>query len=87
MPTRITRVGNTLTVEIPEEIAAQAALKPGDAVEWVSKGTEGIALVKQSALPTFKRRRKSLEEILEGIPENAEMERIDWGPDRGAEIW
>jgi antitoxin component of MazEF toxin-antitoxin module len=42
MHTRILRVGSTLSVEIPEEIAAQAALKAGDAVEWVSNGTEGM---------------------------------------------
>lgn len=87
METKIVRIGNTLAVEIPEEIAAQATLKPGDAVEWVSRGNEGIALVKQSASPAVKRRRKTLDEILEGIPENADMEKIDWGPDRGAEIW
>jgi antitoxin component of MazEF toxin-antitoxin module len=87
MKTEIVRRGNTLTVEIPEEIAAQAALKPGDPVEWVPNGSDGIALVKRSALSAKPRRRKTLDELLEGIPENAEMERIDWGPDRGAEIW
>lgn len=87
MSTRITRIGNTLTVQIPDEIAAQAALKPGDPVEWVSNGGAGIALVKQSGVPSESRKRVTLDELLEGIPENAEMEKIVWGPDRGAEIW
>jgi antitoxin component of MazEF toxin-antitoxin module len=43
--------------------------------------------VKQSNPPTKPRKRKTLEELLEGIPEGAEMEKIEWGPDRGAEIW
>lgn len=87
MKTEIVRVGNTLAVEIPDEIAAQADLKAGDPVEWVARGGESIALVKGSAPPTERKKWKTLEELLEGIPENAEMEKIDWGPDRGAEIW
>jgi antitoxin component of MazEF toxin-antitoxin module len=87
MTTRIVRVGNTLTVEIPEELAEQAELAPGEPVEWVANGSGSIALVKQSNPPTKPRKRKTLEELLEGIPEGAEMEKIEWGPDRGAEIW
>jgi len=34
MTTRIVRVGNSLRVEIPEEIAAQISLSDGDLVEW-----------------------------------------------------
>jgi antitoxin component of MazEF toxin-antitoxin module len=44
----IVRVGNTLTVEIPEELATEAALPIGDPVEWVRNGSGGIALVKSS---------------------------------------
>jgi antitoxin component of MazEF toxin-antitoxin module len=88
MTTRIVRVGNTLTVEIPEELVAQAALPVGEPVEWVANGSGGIALVKKSdGASTRPRKRKTLEELLEGIPEDAVMEDIDWGPPRGAEIW
>jgi antitoxin component of MazEF toxin-antitoxin module len=88
MTTRIVRVGNTLTVEIPEELAAQAALSAGEPVEWISNGSGGIALVKQADIASGSpRKRKTLEEILEGIPEGASMEEIDWGPPRGAEVW
>jgi antitoxin component of MazEF toxin-antitoxin module len=88
MTTRIVRVGNTLTVEIPEELVAQASLPVGEPVEWVSNGSGGIALVKQTGIASANpRKRKTLEEILEGIPEGASMEEIDWGPPRGAEVW
>jgi antitoxin component of MazEF toxin-antitoxin module len=88
MTTRIVRVGNTLTVEIPEELVTQAALPVGEPVEWVSNGSGGIALVKQADIASGNlRKRKTLQEILEGIPEGASMEEIDWGPPRGAEVW
>jgi len=88
MTTRIVRVGNTLTVEIPEELASKAELAPGEPVEWVPNGSGSIALVKQSALTRSKlRKRMTLDELLQGIPDDAEMEKIDWGPPRGAEVW
>ena len=46
MTTRIVRVGNTLTVEVPEELLAQASLPVGEPVEWVANGNGSIALVK-----------------------------------------
>jgi antitoxin component of MazEF toxin-antitoxin module len=88
MTTQIVRVGNTLAVEIPEELVAEASLPVGEPVEWVRNESGGIALVKKSDSTAINRRkRKTLEEILEGIPEDATMEKIDWGPPRGAEIW
>lgn len=88
MTTRIIRVGNTLSVEIPEELVAQASLPVGEPVEWISAGKGIIALVKQagsaSAVP---RKRKTLEEILDGIPEGTDMQEIEWGPPRGVEFW
>lgn len=87
MTTQIVRVGNTLTVEIPEELAAQASLPVGEPVEWVANGAGSLALVIKAAATAKPRRRITLDEILEGIPESAEMEKIQWGPDRGAEVW
>jgi antitoxin component of MazEF toxin-antitoxin module len=86
MTTRIVRVGNTLTVEIPEELVAQAALPVGEPVEWVSSGNGSITLVKQSTF-THTRKRKTLEELLEGIPEGTRIPEYDWGPPRGVEVW
>lgn len=88
MTTRIVRVGNTLTVEIPEELVAQAALPVGEPVEWVPNGSGSLVLAKKAEAAAAKPRRCiTLDEILEGIPEGAEMEKIEWGPDRGAEVW
>ena len=86
MTTQIIRVGNTLTVEIPEELVAQAALPVGEPVEWVSSGNGSITLVKQSTA-TRQRKRKTLEELLEGIPEGTRIPEYDWGPPRGVEVW
>lgn len=88
MTTQIVRVGGTLTVEIPEELVVQASLPVGEPVEWVSNGTGSIALIKSpESVSTNPRKRLTLDEILEGIPEGASMEEVDWGPPRGAEVW
>ena len=87
MTTRIVRIGNTLTVEIPEELVTQAALPVGEPVEWVANGSGSLALVTKTEASSKPRRRMTLDKLLEGIPEGAEMEKIDWGPDRGAEVW
>jgi antitoxin component of MazEF toxin-antitoxin module len=87
MTTQIVRVGNTLTVEIPDELAAQAELTPGQAVEWVSNGSGSISLVKQSNVSSKPRKRKTLEELLEGVPEGTRIPENDWGSPRGAEVW
>lgn len=88
MQTRIMRVGNTLTVEIPEELVTQAALPVGEPVEWVPNESGGIALVKKfDAVSVYSRKRITMEELLEGLPEDAQMEEIDWGPPRGVEVW
>ena len=87
MTTRIVRVGNTLTVEIPEELATQAQLVPGEPVEWVQNGSGSIALVKQSPPAAKPRKRMTLEQLLEGIPEGTRIPEYDWGPPRGVEFW
>lgn len=87
MATRIVRVGNNLTVEIPAEVAAHASLSDGEAVEWVVNEGGGIMLLKQSASSTKPRKRVSLDELLEGIPEGTRIPEYDWGPPRGVEFW
>jgi len=44
--TRIVRVGNTLTVEIPEELVARAGLPVGEPLEWIVDGVGSISLVR-----------------------------------------
>jgi antitoxin component of MazEF toxin-antitoxin module len=85
MTTRIVRVGNTLSVEIPEELVVQAALPVGEPVEWVP-AAGGIALVRQ-ANSVSSSKPMTIDDLLEGIPEGAAMEEIDWGPPRGVEVW
>ena len=88
MTTRIVRVGNTLTVEIPEELVAQASLPVGEPVEWVPNGSGGLALVKSSGQsPTIPPKRLTLEELLEGLEEGDSLGEYDWGSPRGAEVW
>ena len=88
MTTQIVRVGNTLTVEIPEALAAEASLPVGEPVEWVSNGIGSIALVKQSEIASARsRKHKTLGEILEGVPEGASTPEFDWGSPRGVEFW
>lgn len=87
MTTQIVRVGKTLTVEIPEELAIQAELTPGEPVEWVPNGSGSIALVRQSNPAAKPRKRKTLEQLLEGIPEGTRIAEYDWGPARGVEFW
>jgi len=84
MTTRIVRVGNTLSVEIPEELVAQASLPVGEPVEWVSNGNGTISLVKKSESSAATARKRK---TLDGIPEGARMEEMDWGSPRGVEFW
>ncbi len=82
MTTQIVRVGNALTVEIPEELVVQAELAVGEPLEWVSSGNGSIALVKPSTLVN-QRKRKTLEELMEGLNEGDSIGEYDWGPPRG----
>jgi antitoxin component of MazEF toxin-antitoxin module len=88
MTTRIVRAGNTLTVEIPEELVAQASLPVGEPVEWVPNGIGSIALVSSSKSLTHKSPADTtLEELMEGLNEGDSLGEYDWGPPRGSEIW
>jgi antitoxin component of MazEF toxin-antitoxin module len=49
MTTRIVRVGNTLTVEIPEELVNEASLPVGEPLQWVPNGNGSIALVSSNS--------------------------------------
>jgi antitoxin component of MazEF toxin-antitoxin module len=88
MTTRIVRVGNTLTVEIPEKLAAEASLPVGEPVEWVPNGRGSIALVKSSGQsPAIPPTRMTLEELLEGLEDGDSLGEYDWGGPRGVEVW
>ena len=59
------------------------------AAEIISLYFAPDSLNTEEELPTPAKqiKRMTLEELLEGIPENTVMQEIDWGPPRGAEIW
>ena len=77
MPTRITRVGNALTVEIPEDLAQRASLSAGETVEWVPNGDHSIALVKKAeASRAEPRKRITLEDLLEGSPKTPKWKKL-----------
>ena len=79
MTTQIVRVGNTLTVEISEELVDQADLPVGEPVEWVSNGKGSLTLVKPGASSVEKSiDEMTLEELLEGVEEGSPLGEYDW---------
>jgi antitoxin component of MazEF toxin-antitoxin module len=81
MTTRIVRVGNTLTVEIPEELVTQASLLVGEPVEWVANGNGSISLVSSDSWE-YKHIRAGLVELEtgKGISNERVTEWLDrWG--------
>ena len=81
MTTRIVRIGNTLTVEIPEELVNQASLPVGEPVEWVANGSGSIALVSRSNPAAPKNPADmTIEELKQGLNEGASLGEYDWGP-------
>jgi antitoxin component of MazEF toxin-antitoxin module len=88
MTTKIVRMGNALMVEIPEELATEAALPVGEPVEWVQNGEGSIALVRsQEAHARKKPADMTLEELLVGLKEGDSLGEYDWGSPRGVEVW
>jgi antitoxin component of MazEF toxin-antitoxin module len=81
MTTQIVRIGNTLCVEIPEELVAEASLPVGEPVEWVYNGDGTISLVAPNS-PEHRHIRAGLSELAagRGIPNEHVMEWLDsWG--------
>jgi antitoxin MazE len=79
MRTQIAKWGNSLALRIPKSLAADMNVRDGDAVEI---SVEGGALVVRP-----RRKRYSIEELVEGItPDNRHGE-IDWGKPVGKEVW
>jgi antitoxin component of MazEF toxin-antitoxin module len=81
MTTRIVRVGNTLSVEIPEELVVEASLPVGEPVEWVSNGDGTISLVPHDS-PEHRHIRAGLSESAAGqsISNDRVMEWLNsWG--------
>jgi len=86
MATQFIRINDEVGVEISSDLAEQASLSVGKPVELVSNGKGGLVLVKSSD-PAKIRRQKTIEEIVDGIPEGAVTGEYDWGPPQGVEVW
>ena len=86
MATQVVRINNEVGVEIPSELAEQASLSVGKPVELVSNGKGGLVLIKSSGAAML-RKRKTIDEIVDGIPEGAVAGEYDWGPPQGVEVW
>ena len=83
MTTRIIRQVNTLTVEIPEELVAQASLPVGEPMEWIVNGRGSIALVSTDS-PDHRHIRAGLAELETG--KGISNERVsDWLDSWGTE--
>jgi antitoxin component of MazEF toxin-antitoxin module len=83
MTTRIVRIGNTLSVEIPEELVLQASLPVGEPVEWASNGNGTLSLVTPDSRE-HRHIRAGLAELDAGLGVENEriMEWLDsWGTD------
>ena len=81
MTTRIVRVGNTLMVEIPEELVTEASLPVGEPMEWVHNGAGGLSLVSTDS-PEHRHIRAGLSELEEGngVSHERVLEWLDsWG--------
>ena len=75
--TRISKWGSSLAVRIPKAIAEEWGVKEGTSIE-LTRDAKGLVL---------KKRRKSLEEMVESL-KNADLHpEVDWGPPRGKEVW
>ncbi len=75
----VTKWGNSLAVRIPKNLASQINLKEGSSISiTVSEGKIVISP---------KRKKYTLEELLEGTSPDDFGGEIDWGEPVGVEIW
>jgi antitoxin MazE len=78
MEVTISRWGNSLGLRVPQDLARQASLKEGSAVDLrMEKGRIVI-------IPS--RKRYKLSDLLVGMTPQAMHEAYDWGDDLGREI-
>lgn len=80
MSIKIAKWGNSLGIRIPKHLAEQIQLQEGDEIE--------ISATADKLIVTPLRRKKyTLEELLEGMGENNLHSEIDWGEAMGREQW
>lgn len=77
------RWGNSLALRVPSAFAKEVGASEGKKANMT---VENGALVVKVAKPK-KRRRYSLEQLLDGITEENQHPAIEWGPRVGNEAW
>ena len=80
MKTHVQKWGNSLALRIPKSFAAEAGLRPNDAVEL--SVVEGTLVVRPVAPQPL-----TLEELLRGITDDNLPGEWDTGPATGKEAW
>lgn len=79
MQTELSRWGNSLAVRIPKETLKQANFREGDSLALTSAKPGEITL-------KVRRKRRTLQEMVDAItPENMHG-KVDWGMPRGKEL-
>jgi len=76
--------GNSLAVRIPAAFAKEIAASEGKRAEIT---VENGALVIRLATRRKKRRRYTLEDLVQGMTKENVHPATEWGPPRGKEVW
>ena len=79
MTTQLAKWGNSLALRIPKNIAAEANVKDGDAVDV---SVENGAIVVRATV-----KRYTIEELVADMSPDNHHGETDWGPPVGKEVW
>lgn len=78
--TKVQKWGNSLAVRIPSKVAEEVEIYQGTELE-VSKGGEDEIILKR------KKKKPSLDELLDKVTPDNRHDEIDFGRSKGKEIW
>jgi antitoxin MazE len=79
MKTKIQKWGNSLALRVPKSFAVHCGIEDGAEVDLSVR--EGELVVTPA-----RRRRYTLEELLEGVTDDNRHKAVDWGPAVGKEL-
>jgi antitoxin MazE len=82
MKTEFLKWGNSLALRVPATFAKEVGASAGKAADMTVQNGALVVRVHKK-----KRRRYSLEQLLEGITREKYHREIDWGPSVGNEYW
>jgi antitoxin MazE len=83
MKTEFLKWGNSLAVRVPSAFAKEMGASEGRKAEMTLEG--GALVIKVTK--ARRRRRYTLEELLDGITKESYHAEVDWGPPVGNEVW